>query len=46
MENNEEAVVTSDSDIYINGEKLKEVDHAKYLGALIDNKVNWSFHKL
>ena len=44
MRNNVEAVVTSDSDIYINGEKLKEVDHAKYLGALIDNKINWSFH--
>ena len=26
------------------GEKLKEVDHAKYLGALIDNKLNWSYH--
>ena len=44
MDNNEEAVVTNDSGIYINGEKLKEVDHAKYLGALIDNKINWSFH--
>ena len=22
---------------------LKEVDHAKYLGALIDNKLNWSY---
>ena len=30
--------------IYINGEKLKEVDHAKYLGALIDDKLNWSYH--
>ena len=26
-----------------NGEMLKEVDHAKYLGALIDNKLNWSY---
>ena len=34
----------SDSEIYINGEKLNEVDHAKYLGVLIDNKLNWSFH--
>ena len=33
-----------DEDIMINGEKLKEVDHAKYLGALIDNKLNWSYH--
>ena len=33
-----------DSDIYINGEKLEEVDHAKYLGALIDNKLKWSYH--
>ena len=31
-------------DIYINGEKLEEVDHAKYLGAVIDNKLNWSYH--
>ena len=32
-----------DLGIFINGEKLKEVDHAKYLGALIDNKLNWSY---
>ena len=32
-----------DSGILINGEMLKEVDHAKYLGALIDNKLNWSY---
>ena len=32
-----------DSGIFINGEMLKEVDHAKYLGALIDNKLNWSY---
>ena len=32
-----------DMGIFINGEKLKEVDHAKYLGALIDNKLNWSY---
>ena len=25
----------------LNGEPLKEVDHAKYLGILIDNKLNW-----
>ena len=25
----------------LNGETLKEVDHAKYLGILIDNKLNW-----
>ena len=29
--------------IFINGEKLEEVDHAKYLGALIDNKLNWTY---
>ena len=29
--------------IHINGEVLKEVDHAKYLGVLIDNKLNWSY---
>ena len=44
VENNEVADVTTDIDICINGEKLKEVDHAKYLGALIDNKLSWSFH--
>ena len=26
----------------MNGEKLEEVDHAKYLGVLVDNKLNWS----
>ena len=26
----------------MNGEILKEVDHAKYLGVLVDNKLNWS----
>ena len=30
------------SDLFINGEKLKEVDHAKYLGVLIDNKLKWT----
>ena len=34
----------SDAEIYINGQKLKEADHAKYLGTLIDNKLNWSYH--
>ena len=29
--------------IHINGEVLKEVDHAKYLGVLIDNKLDWSY---
>ena len=40
-----ESVMVADDDIgiVINGEKLKEVDHAKYLGALIDNKLNWSY---
>ena len=36
-------LVADDEGIVINGEKLKEVDHAKYLGALIDNKLNWSY---
>ena len=27
--------------ITLNGQSLKEVDHAKYLGILIDNKLNW-----
>ena len=29
--------------ININGELLEEVDHAKYLGTLMDNKLNWSY---
>ena len=31
-------------DVLLNGEILEEVDHAKYLGVLIDNKLNWKFH--
>ena len=34
---------TVPSGISINGKMLKEVDHAKYLGALIDNKLNWFY---
>ena len=30
-----------DVNLTLNGEPLKEVDHAKYLGILIDNKLNW-----
>ena len=41
--NRHTSVDSNDTDIYINGEKLKEVDHAKYLGALIDNKLNWAY---
>ena len=26
----------------LNGETLEEVEYAKYLGILIDNKLNWS----
>ena len=37
------AVDANHTNIYINGEKLEEVDHAKYLGALIDNKLNWAY---
>ena len=33
----------SDTEIYINGEKLNEVDHAKY-GVLVNNELNWSYH--
>ena len=29
--------------VNINGEILEEVDHAKYLGILVDNKLNWSY---
>ena len=30
--------------IMLNGQVLEEVDHAKYLGVLIDNKLNWKYH--
>ena len=43
-EDTDEFPEESEAGIYINGEKLNEVDHAKYLGVLIDNKLNWSFH--
>ena len=29
--------------ISLNGQILEEVDHAKYLGVLVDNKLNWNF---
>ena len=29
-------------ELFINGERLKEVDFAKYLGVLIDNKLKWT----
>jgi hypothetical protein len=32
----------TDFQLFINGEKLKEVDFAKYLGVLIDNKLKWT----
>ena len=28
-------------DVTLNNQSLKEVDNAKYLGILIDNKLNW-----
>ena len=31
-------------EIRLNGEILEEVDHAKYLGVLIDNKLKLNFH--
>ena len=33
-----------DINIKINNEKLKEVDSAKYLGVLMDNRLNWNMH--
>ena len=31
-----------ESGIIINGEMLKQVSNAKYLGVLLDDKLNWS----
>ena len=31
-------------DIMISGSKIDEVDRAKFLGVIIDNKLNWSHH--
>ena len=33
-----------DIEIKINGESLKEVDSAKYLGVYMDNKLSWNVH--
>ena len=33
----------SNLSVVLNGQTLEEVDHAKYLGVLVDNKLNWSF---
>ena len=30
--------------IYINGQKLKEVSDTKFLGVILDNKLDWSSH--
>ena len=38
-----DADITDTVTIQINGEVLEEVDHAKYLGILVDNKLNWSY---
>ena len=32
-----------DLNIKLHGQILEEVDHAKYLGVLVDNKLNWNF---
>ena len=32
------------AELSINNEKLHEVNHAKYLGVLIDNKLKWDYH--
>ena len=34
-------IKTSGLELFINGERLEEVDFAKYLGVLIDNKLTW-----
>ena len=34
--------INSNPELFMNGEKLKEVDFAKYLGVLIDNKLKWT----
>ena len=44
IDNTSNTTELNDGDIVrINGEILKEVDHAKYLGVLIDNKLDWSY---
>lgn len=32
------------SNIFIDGHVIQEVDHTKFLGVIIDNKLNWSRH--
>ena len=32
------------NNICLNGQILEEVDHANYLGVIIDNKLKWNFH--
>ena len=39
---NQKSKNNEDIELFINGERLKEVDFAKYLGVLIDNKLNWT----
>ena len=34
--------IIKDINLYINGEQLKIVNMAKYLGVIIDNKLNWN----
>ena len=41
---NNEDDVDDHINILLNGQILKEVDHAKYLGVLIDNKIKWNYH--
>jgi hypothetical protein len=37
-------VKTRSVDIKINGENIDEVDKTKFLGTIIDNKLNWKYH--
>ena len=39
---NQKSKNNEDIELFINGERLKEVDFAKYLGVLIDNKLKWT----
>ena len=36
--------ITGDVSIKISNQEVTQVDHTKFLGVIIDNKLNWSYH--